>query len=140
MLRLSLTLHKARIHAFSPWKRRPSGLVRNSNPEFVHPGAFRKRHSLLNPDDPTRLIKPSHMLVKLCASCNRTKLVPLHERDYYHTCCEGKVMKIKTSMQGVMDKAHQMQTLHRQWDIENNRAWSNATKPRPKGRSKFAKK
>jgi hypothetical protein len=139
MLRLSLLLRKARIQAFSPWKRRPSGLVRNSNPEFVHPGAFRRQHGRLNPEDTTRLIKPSHMLVKHCSSCNRTKLIPLQERDYFHTCCEGRVMKIKTTMQGIMDKARNMETLHRQWDIENDRAWSNATRPRPKGRSKFKK-
>lgn len=139
MLRGAQVLRKARIHAMSPWRRRPSGLTPNSNPEFVHPGYFRNTHMRLNPDDTTRLIKPNHVLLKMCRNCNRTRAIKLSEREHFHTCCEGVVMKIVGSMKSVMDKAHGMSVLHRQWDVENDRAWSNPTRPRPKGRSKFKK-
>lgn len=139
MLRTSTNALRARITAFSPWMQRPSGLRRNSNPQTVHPGHFRNSYRRRNPDDPSRLLKPSHVLLKICHQCRRTKYVFLHEKDFFHTCCEGLPMVLQSSMKSVMNNSRKLTSAVRQWDVENDRPWSNAHRPKPKGRSKLRK-
>ncbi|KAK7198055.1 hypothetical protein NESM_000761200 [Novymonas esmeraldas] len=139
MLRCSDVLWKARVTAFNPWKRRPAGLQLNGRPQMVNPSYFRGTYRQKNPDDPSRLLKPSHVLLKRCPACKRTKFVRLSERDTFHTCCEGVAMKLYTNMKTVMNVEHRLLSLTRQWDVENERPWSNPHRPRPKGRSKLKK-
>ena len=139
MLKQTLHVLKARIVAFSPWMQRPSGLRRNSNPQVVHPGHFRNSYRKRNPDDPSRLLKPSHVLLKICPLCRRTKYVMLHEKEFFHTCCEGVPMTLHSSMKALMNHSRKLTTAVRQWDVENDRPWSNPHKPKPKGRSKLQK-
>ncbi|KAG8341813.1 hypothetical protein TRVL_07359 [Trypanosoma vivax] len=106
---------------------------------MVDPAYFRGKYRHANPDDPTRLLKPSHVLLKLCRTCKRTLFVPLNKRDHFHTCCEGRPMKVWTDMGAVMASEHRLLAYTRQWDVENERPWCNAHRPRPKGRSKFKK-
>lgn len=139
MIRCGAVLLKARLTAFNPWKRRPSGLQLNGRPQMVDPGYFRGEYRRKNPDDPTRLLKPNHVLLKRCPACKRTQFVHIKDRDTFHTCCEGVPMKVYTTMRSVMDAERKLTTLTRQWDVENERPWSNPHRPRPKGRSKLRK-
>lgn len=140
MIRAARVLCKARITAFNPWKHRPSGLQIHSRPQMVHPGHHRGHYRRQNPDDPTGLLKPSHVLLKRCPACKRTQFVPLVERSVFHTCCEGVVMRDYTNMKAVMEAEHKLRVAHRQWDVETDRPRSNAHRPRPKGRSKLKKR
>lgn len=132
-----------RITAFNPWKKRPGGGLAgqlHGRPQMVHPHYFRHGYRRENPDDPTRLLSPNHVLLKRCPLCKRTKYIPLAEKDYYHTCCEGKVMRLWTTMRTVMNSEHKLIQAVRQWDVENERPWSNTHRPKPKGRSKLKKR
>lgn len=133
-------LLKARVTSFSPWKQRPGGLQRHSRPQMVHPHHFRGTYRGQNMDDPTQLLSPKHVIVKRCSECKRTLFVKLAEKDYFHTCCEGVPMKQITTMAKVMDADHRLTQTLRQWDVESDRPWSRPHKPKPKGRSKLAKR
>lgn len=134
---------KRRLTAFNPWKKRPGGGIGgqlHGRPQMVHPHHFRHAYRRQNPDDPTRLLSPHHVLLKRCPLCKRTKYVPLSEKDYFHTCCEGQVMRLWTNMRNVMNSEHKLIQAVRQWDVENERPWSNPHRPKPKGRSKLKKR
>ncbi|KEG12384.1 hypothetical protein DQ04_01751010 [Trypanosoma grayi] len=139
MLRILGIRYRARITAFSPWKSRPAGLNLNGRPQMVNPRFFRGEYRRQNPDDPTRLLKMKHVILKRCHSCKRTLFVRLSEKNHFHTCCEGMPMKVYANMETVMNSEHKLLSLSRQWDVENNRPWCSAHRPRPKGRSKFKK-
>ncbi|CBH11465.1 hypothetical protein, conserved [Trypanosoma brucei gambiense DAL972] len=139
MLRLNKFFSHANVTAFNPWKNRPSGLALNGRPQMVNPRYFRGKYRKENPDDPTRLLKAKHVLLKRCHLCNRTLFVPRSQRGYFHTCCEGVRMKEFANMESVMNSEHKLLTLSRQWDSENERPWCSPHRPRPKGRSKFKK-
>eukprot|EP00796_Vickermania_ingenoplastis_P008826 gene8826-6209_t len=140
-LKPSPVLRKAHITSFNPWKSRPGGLhSRHSRPQMVHPHYFKHKYRRANPDDPTRLLPASHVLLKRCPLCQRTSFIPLAERDYFHTCCEGEgVMKLVTNMRTVMNRELTLRTALRQWDVENEQPWSKPHRPKPKGRSKLKK-
>ncbi|ORC91153.1 uncharacterized protein TM35_000061580 [Trypanosoma theileri] len=139
MLRVFGINYRARITAFNPWKSRPAGLNLNGRPQMVDPRYFRGEYRRKNPDDPTRLLKMKHVLLKRCSSCKRTLFVPLNRKDHFHTCCEGVPMKVFTNMEAVMKSEQKLLTYSRQWDVENDRPWCNTHRPRPKGRSKLKK-
>ncbi|KAG5487561.1 hypothetical protein LSCM4_08006 [Leishmania orientalis] len=140
MLKCVGALLKAQLVSFNPWKRRPGGLQLNGRPQMINPSYFRGRYKQQNPDDPSRLLKPSHVLLKRCPACKRTKFVHLSDKSTFHTCCEGVPMKVYSDMKTVMNIEHKVLTLTRQWDVENERPWSNPHRPRPKGRSKVKKR
>lgn len=48
-------------------------------------------------------------------------------------------MKVLANMRTVMDAEQKLIMATRQWDIENDRPWSNPHRPKPKGRSKLKK-
>lgn len=132
-----------RVTAFNPWKKRPGGGLAgqlHGRPQMIHPHYFRNGYRQANPDDPSRLLSPNHVLLKRCPVCKRTKYTPLSQKDYYHTCCEGQVMRLWTTMRTVMNSEHKLLQAVRQWDVENERPWSNAHRPKPKGRSKLKKR
>ncbi|KPI86696.1 hypothetical protein ABL78_4254 [Leptomonas seymouri] len=106
---------------------------------MVNPHYFRNKYRQQNPDDPSRLLKPSHVLLKRCPVCKRTKFINIRDKNVFHTCCEGAVMKAYSDMKSVMNIEHKLLALTRQWDAENDRPWSNPHRPRPKGRSKLKK-
>nr|CCC90755.1 conserved hypothetical protein [Trypanosoma congolense IL3000] len=132
-------LFRARVTAFNPWKCRPSGLALNGRPQMVNPWLFRGRYRRENPDDPTRLLKARHVLLKRCRSCNRTLFVPYDKRDHFHACCEGVAMKEFANMETVMNSERRLLAFTRQWDSSEERPICNPHRPRPKGRSKFKK-
>lgn len=132
---------KKKLVTFHPWKRRPGGLALHSRPQMVQPHYFRHGYRSHNPDDPTRLLKPSHVILKRCPECRRTRFVLLHERDHFHYCCENRVlMKEVSNMKKVMNREHRLTQMLRQWDVEGERPWDNPHRPKPKGRSKLKKK
>lgn len=134
---------KMRLTAFNPWKKRPGGGLGgqlHGRPQMVHPQHFRHAYRRQNPDDPTRLLSPNHVLLKRCPLCKRTKYIPLKEKDYFHTCCEGQAMRLWTNMRNVMNSEHKLIQAVRQWDVESERPWSNPHRPKPKGRSKLKKR
>ncbi|EPY30052.1 hypothetical protein STCU_01002 [Strigomonas culicis] len=139
MLRFSRVVLKYKVNAFNPWKRRPGGLNLYGRPQMVNPAHFRGEHKRKNPDDPTQLLKTSHIILKRCRVCKRTQFVPLAEKDFYHTCCEGQTMKFYADMRTVLNSEQKLLAATRQWDFENDRPWSNPHRPRPKGRSKLKK-
>ncbi|CAD2222514.1 hypothetical protein AGDE_01247 [Angomonas deanei] len=139
MIRACLLFCAPRITAFNPWKRRPGGLNLYGRPQMVSPSHFRKGYKKANPDDPTALLKPSHVILKRCRVCKRTKFIKFSEKDHFHTCCEGQPMKVYTNMRDVMNAERRLVDLTRQWDVENDRPRSNPHRPRPKGRSKLSK-
>lgn len=139
MMKRARVMCRARVVAFNPWKQRPGGLSLHGRPQMVNPHFFRGDYRRQNPDDPTRLLSPSHVILKRCPLCRRTRFVKLNEKDHFHTCCEGTVMKILTNMKTVMNAEQKLLTTTRQWDVENERPWCNGHRPRPKGRSKFKK-
>ncbi|CAJ1016541.1 hypothetical protein Q4I32_000999 [Leishmania shawi] len=139
MLKFGGALLRARLTAFNPWKRRPAGLQLNGRPQMVSPSYFRGKYRQENPDDPCRLLKPSHVLLKRCPACKRTMFVHIKNKDTFYTCCEGVPMKVYSDMKTVMNIEHKLITFTRQWDVENERPWSNPHRPRPKGRSKLKK-
>ncbi|KAG5511368.1 hypothetical protein JKF63_07331 [Porcisia hertigi] len=140
MMRCGRALLRTRLTAFNPWKLRPGGLELNGRPQMVNPSYFRGKYKQQNPDDPSRLLKPSHVLLKRCPACKRTKFVQIKDKDTFHTCCEGVPMKLYSNMKTVMNIEQKVRTLVRQWDVENERPWNNPHRPRPKGRSKLKKK
>ncbi|KPA80738.1 hypothetical protein ABB37_04199 [Leptomonas pyrrhocoris] len=140
MLKHNNCLLKARLTTFNPWKHRPGGLHLNGRPQMVNPHFYRNKYKQLNPDDPSRLLKPSHVLLKRCPICKRTKFVDIKDKNMFHTCCEGAVMKLYSDMKSVMNVEQKVLSLTRQWDVENDRPWSNPHRPKPKGRSKLKKK
>ncbi|CCW69015.1 unnamed protein product [Phytomonas sp. Hart1] len=139
MLKNGKPFFKASITAFNPWKKRPGGLNLHGRPQMVSPGYFKGVYRRRNPDDPTRLLKPSHVILKRCPACQRTKFIPLPEKNHFHTCCEGQTMKFYANMKNVMDSEHKLIEITRQWDVENQRPWDNSHRPKPKGRSKLKK-
>lgn len=139
MLKCDRLLLKARLTALNPWKQRPGGLQLHGRPQMVNPSYFRGGYRQRNPDDPSRLLKPSHVLLKRCPVCKRTKFVSLSTKDHFHTCCEGTVMRMYSDMKSVMGVEHKLIHLTRQWDFENEKPWCNPHRPRPKGRSKLKK-
>lgn len=139
MFKFCSVLAKACITAFNPWKHRPAGLALNGRPQMVNPAYFRKGYRAKNPDDPTQLLKPGHVIVKRCRICKRTQFVKLAEKEHFHTCCEGAPMKVFTNMRSVMNAEQKLIVATRQWDVENDRPWSNPHRPKPKGRSKLKK-
>ncbi|RNF18084.1 hypothetical protein TcG_05113 [Trypanosoma cruzi] len=139
MLRVVKIYYRARIIAFNPWKSRPAGLNLNGRPQMVNPRYFKGAYRRQNPDDPTRLLRIRHVLLKRCRLCKRTLFVPLSQKDHFHTCCEGVPMKVYANMETVMNSEYKLLAHSRQWDVESDRPWCNSHKPRPKGRSKFKK-
>jgi hypothetical protein len=126
------------LSTFTPWKRRPSGLTRNATPQFVHVGRF-KTYKRQNPDDPTRLLNSSHVLVATCPLCNRSRFIPSSKKNYFFTCCEGVALKPRGNMRDSLNKAATLEDNDRKWDFEHSRPRCNPHRPRPKGRSKFKK-
>lgn len=129
----------ARVTAFNPWKQRPSGLARHGRPQMVHPHYFHHGYKRANPDDPTRLLPASHVLLKRCRLCQRTRFVPLAQKDFFHTCCEGEPMRLLGNMKTVQNAEHKLLQAVRQWDVNEERPHSRPHRPKPKGRSKLKK-
>jgi hypothetical protein len=137
----AVLLAPSRLAGVNPWRRRPATLAGSGAPQMA-PRSYlmSKRRRKMDPDDNTGLLLASHVILKQCPNCHRYKQLNIKQRQEFHTCCEGHVMRERGNLKRVQNLQNKLGAHMRQWDFDKMRPKDNAHRPGGKHNSKFKKK
>lgn len=129
------------------WRRRPESLFRAGAPQTVSRHfLYSKFRRMSEPDDPTRTMPMSSVVLMRCPNCKRVKAVNSDRAGYFHSCCEIHEMQLCTDLHPKQPSLKRAMHLHgrltnavRKWDFAKSRPKSNPHKPHNRSHSKLPK-
>eukprot|EP00758_Cryptobia_borreli_P001564 Tbor_TRINITY_DN2346_c0_g1::TRINITY_DN2346_c0_g1_i1::g.200::m.200 len=123
-------LYFQKFVGFEPFKRRPTGLSKRSDPAYYTPHYKSNR----DPEEVVRTSPLKHTIFKKCKECGRCQAFSIKYKSEFHTCCGTREMSYIGNMADAISRPGKIRKNMRIWDFENDRPKSNPHKPRPKGR------